>query len=215
MKILALSDEVVDHIYSPQIKVNYADVDLVLGCGDLPFFYLEYVVTMLNAPLYFVPGNHDRAAQYMSDGRIIHHAEGCISADRRAFRFGDILIAGLGGSVRYRPDGEHMYTETEMAARAASLVPQLVINRIRRGRYLDILIAHSPPRDIHDGQDAAHTGFQTFRQFMSAFRPRLLLHGHAHVYRRDLATETLFAATRVINVYPYRVIEFEPSGHAH
>jgi hypothetical protein len=30
MKILAVSDEVVDFLYSPHIKVNYSDVELIL-----------------------------------------------------------------------------------------------------------------------------------------------------------------------------------------
>ncbi|HVH54112.1 MAG TPA: metallophosphoesterase, partial [Actinomycetota bacterium] len=33
--------------------------DLVLSAGDLPFDYLEYLVTVLNVPLLYVPGNHD------------------------------------------------------------------------------------------------------------------------------------------------------------
>ena len=36
MKILALSDRVVERVYSSNIIQNYGDVDLVLGCGDLP-----------------------------------------------------------------------------------------------------------------------------------------------------------------------------------
>ena len=207
MKILALSDEVVDHIYSPQITDRYAGVDLVLGCGDLPYFYLEFVVTMLNAPFFYVPGNHDRREQYTNDGRIIHYAEGCVNLDRRTARHRGLLLGGLGGSMRYRPDGDHMYTEAEMAGRAASLAPQLVANRLRWGRYLDILVTHAPPRAIHDGPDAAHVGFATFRRFMAAYKPRLLLHGHAHVYRRDQPTESTYGATRVVNVYPYRLIE--------
>ena len=214
MKLLALSDEVVDHIYGPRVKQNFGDVDLVLGCGDLPYYYLEFVVSMLDVPLYYVPGNHDRHEQYMSDGRVVHRAEGCVNIDRRTVRHAGLLLAGLGGSMRYRPDGSHMYTEAEMGARAASLAPALARNRLRWGRYLDILVAHSPPRDIHDGPDPAHVGFDVFRSFLARFKPRLMLHGHAHVYRRDQPTETLFGATRVINVYPYRVFEWDENGHA-
>ena len=86
MKILAISDEVVDFIYSPRIKDKYADVDLVLACGDLPFYYLEYIVTVLDVPLYYVPGNHDRLEQYLSDCRVIRRAEGCEELDARVAR---------------------------------------------------------------------------------------------------------------------------------
>ena len=49
MKILAISDEVVDFIYSPQIKEKYADVDLVLGCGALGLLLFWVVPSFLPA----------------------------------------------------------------------------------------------------------------------------------------------------------------------
>jgi hypothetical protein len=225
MKILAVSDEVVEFLYSPRIKEQYADVDLVLGCGDLPFYYLEYLVTVLNVPLYYVPGNHDRLAQYHADGRVVHCAEGCDMIDVRTAclpgwydrapvpgprRPAGLLLAGLGGSMRYNQDEGHQYTELEMFGRALSLVPSLVANRLRYGRALDILVTHAPPRGVHDAPDLAHTGFRVFRTLMDIFRPRLLLHGHSHVYRNDAITSTRYQDTQVINVYPYRVIEWPP-----
>jgi hypothetical protein len=47
---------------------------------------------------------------------------------------------------------------------------------------------------------------------MDVFRPRLLLHGHAHVYRPDVITSTRYKDTQVINVYPYRTIEWPWAG---
>jgi hypothetical protein len=44
---------------------------------------------------------------------------------------------------------------------------------------------------------------------MDVFKPRFLLHGHAHIYRRDTVTVTHYKATDVINVYPYRLIEYQ------
>ncbi len=233
MKILAISDEVVDFIYSPQIKEKYADVDLVLGCGDLPFYYLEYIVTILDVPLYYVPGNHDRREQYLSDGRVVYRAEGCERLDRRAVRLPavslasqrrpdaaairaaspQLLLAGLGGSLRYNRDIGHQHTEAEMVSRVLSVAPQLAANRLRYGRYLDILVTHAPPRGIHDRDDPAHTGFATFCRFMDVFQPRLLLHGHSHVYRGDTVTSSRYKRTQIVNVYPYRVIEWEPDSH--
>jgi predicted phosphodiesterase len=58
-KVLAVSDQVVERIYSLAANGHFQDVSLILGCGDLPYTYLEYLVSMLNAPLYYVPGNHD------------------------------------------------------------------------------------------------------------------------------------------------------------
>jgi Icc-related predicted phosphoesterase len=231
VKILAISDEVVDFIYSPRIKDKYADVDLVLACGDLPFYYLEYIVTVLDVPLYYVPGNHDRLEQYLSDGRIIRRAEGCEELDVRVVRLpalttaqrrqaaplarnaGQLLLAGLGGSLRYNRDSVHQYTEPEMVGRALSLAPSLAVNRLRYGRFLDILVTHAPPRGIHDADDPAHTGFVVFRRLMDVFQPHLLLHGHSHVYRADTVMSTRYEHTQVLNVYPYRLIHWEPAGH--
>ncbi len=208
MKILALSDEVVDFIYSPNVKDRFGDVDIVVGCGDLPFYYLEFVVTILNKPVYFVPGNHDSRRQYMSDGRVLSDAEGCVNLDHAVAQEGDLLLAGLGGSIRYRPDGIHQYTDGEMQARIAGLTPQLWLNRVRHGRYLDILITHSPPKGIHDGTDLAHTGFKSFLSFIKTFKPRFFLHGHSHVYNKSAITRTVVGETEILNVYPYRLIEF-------
>jgi hypothetical protein len=216
MKILALSDEVVENLYGPHIKHQYGDIDLILGCGDLPYYYLEFIVTMLDVPLYYVPGNHDAPVQYLSDGRTISRAEGCEQLDGKVMRTAPrrqappVLLAGLGGCLRYNNDGTHQYTQTEMWGRVMRLAPGLVANRLRYGRYLDILITHAPPRGIHDGPDHTHTGFDAFPRLMETFRPRYVLHGHAHVYRQDTVTRTRYRQTEVLNVYPYRLIEWEP-----
>ena len=70
MKLLAVSDLVVEGIYSSRIRERFGDVDMVLSCGDLPYSYLEYIVSMLNVPCFFVHGNHDHP-EYMSDGRVL------------------------------------------------------------------------------------------------------------------------------------------------
>ncbi len=213
MKILALSDEVVDLIYSPALKERFGFVDFVVGCGDLPFFYLEFVVTALGKPVFYVHGNHDRPSQFLSDGRIISAAEGCEPIEGRVVRapdaHGPLLLAGLGGSLRYNADAVHQYTQSQMHRRVLALAPQLFLNRVSHGRFLDILITHAPPRGIHDQPDLAHTGLDAFRSFMERYRPKFLLHGHAHVYRNDIVTATRFHETQVINVYPYRLIDTE------
>jgi predicted phosphodiesterase len=206
MKILALSDRVVEQIYSETLRDRYPDVDIVIGCGDLPFYYLEYVVSMLNVPLFYVHGNHDRPRQYLSDGRVVSAAEGCTALEDRTICINDLILAGLGGSRRYTPHAVHQYTESEMALRVAQLAPGLMRNKIRWGRYLDILITHSPPYGIHDGPDLPHRGFKSLLWFMRAFRPRYMLHGHTHIYRRDMPRETHYYETCVLNVYPYWVI---------
>lgn len=211
MKILALSDLVVEHLYSPLVKERFGDVDLVVGCGDLPDYYLDYVVSMLNVPLTLVPGNHDPPSPCTDperdrEGRA---PRGSVNIDGMVVEERGLLLAGLGGSIRYRPDGIHQYTQAEMARRVLALAPRLWWNRLRHGRFLDILLTHSPPRGIHDAEDPAHVGFEVFNRFIARYRPRYLLHGHAHVYRQDAVITTQVGPTTVANVYPYRVIEIE------
>ena len=95
------------------------------------------------------------------------------------------------------------------------LAPKLLMNRIRYGRYLDVLVAHSPPWGIHDQPIGPHQGFKSFLWFMRWFKPRYLLHGHIHLYRRNVVTESPFVATNVINVYPYKLMNLEPWRAAH
>jgi len=59
MKILVVADKVQDYIYSPGLKERMPKVELVLSCGDLPFYYLEFIVSSLNVPLLYVFGNHN------------------------------------------------------------------------------------------------------------------------------------------------------------
>lgn len=211
MKILALSDRVVAPIYSPRIREQYGDIGLAIGCGDLPYYYLEYVVTMLPVPLTYVYGNHDKV-QYTADGRTLNAPAGCVSLEGSVREVKGVLLAGLGGSIQYQPGAVHQYTEADMRARILQLIPALLVNRLRTGRYLDILVTHSPPFGIHDGEDRAHIGFKSFLTFMRYFKPRRLLHGHKHMYGHDNVYVTQYHETTVVNVYPSRVIYWNENG---
>lgn len=207
MKILAVSDQVDERIYTPRAREYFDNVALVLGCGDLPYEYLEFLVSALNKPLLYVPGNHDPLYDPRSTA---HRAEGCTFLDGRVARLKGLSIAGLGGSIRYHPQRVNQYTQAQMYLRLARLAPALLWDRLRRGRPLDILIAHSPPRGIHDEDDPAHTGFSAFTDFIRAFAPRYFLHGHTIPLGNLASAVTQAGATTVINVFPYRIIEVEP-----
>jgi Icc-related predicted phosphoesterase len=212
VKVLAVSDRVQEHIYSGAIRDQYADARLVVSCGDLPFYYLEYIVTMLTVPLVYVRGNHDDRPQHASTGRVINRPQGCLDVDGWTTCRAQLLIAGIEGSMRYRPEGECMYTDYEVALKLARMTPGLVFNRLRHGRYLDLLVTHAPPYGIHDGNDLAHTGFRPFLPFMRLFRPRYLLHGHVHHYDSRTVRETRYHDTFVINVYPHAVLDIPVIG---
>ncbi len=207
MKFLALSDRVSPLVYTGNAADRYADVDIVFGCGDLPFYYLEFIATVLKAPVLVVYGNHD-VGQLSAGGSIVTRAEGCEQIDGRVIMREGLLIAGLGGSPRYNDETPHQYSEFEMALRIMAMVPRLLLNRLRYGRWLDILVTHSPMAGVHDGSDVAHRGFKTLRAFIQLFKPELMLHGHLHLWRSDIRQETQVGPTMVINVYPVRLIEW-------
>ncbi len=211
MKILAVSDRVIDWLYSGHVREKFSDVDLIIGCGDLPFYYLDFLTSALDRPLVYVRGNHDIGPQYAADGTVWTEVRGGVDIHKRVVQRGGLILAGLEGSMRYRPNAPHMYTDSEMTVQMAQLVPQLLWNRQRYGRAVDILVTHSPPLGIHDRTDLPHTGFKVFLSFMRLFKPRYLLHGHIHLYRTDTQTVTRYEETTVINVYPYRLIDFETS----
>ncbi|MGI5917078.1 MAG: metallophosphoesterase [Anaerolineae bacterium] len=208
MKILTISDTVVQLVQSPMIAQRFADVDLVLSCGDLPFDYLEYIVTMLGKPLYYVYGNHAEHGVMGADGQPKEHPGGCDNIHRQVVNHRGLLIAGLEGSMRYR-EGEHQYTQGEMRWLVRSMAPRLWWNRMRYGRAVDILITHAPPFGIHDGQDLCHQGFMAFIEFMDRYRPRYLIHGHTHLYRQDARRVTRYGDTIVLNTYGFQVIEID------
>lgn len=206
MKILAVSDHVDDAVYNRRIGDRFEDVDIVVSCGDLPYSYLEFIATLLNVPCFYVHGNHDQP-EYRASGRTLTEPGGWIDLDGRTVEEKEVLLGGLEGSIRYKPDGRYQYSEPAMAWKILRMTPSLLFNRLWRGRYLDVLIAHSPPRGIHDGEDVAHRGFRSFLAFMDRFKPRYLLHGHKHVYGTE-PKRTCYKETEVINVDPFRVIEY-------
>lgn len=200
-KILALSDILVDFIYSPRVCARFSDVDFVLGCGDLPHYYLEYVVTALNVPLYYVRGNHTNVIEYTSQGQRTE-PHGAVDLHRKVLAYHDLLLAGVEGCLRYR-NGPYLYSQADMWRYVIGLVPAMLWNRIALGRYLDVFVSHAPPWGIHDQPDLPHQGIKAFRWFLEVFQPTYHFHGHIHVYRSDTITRTLFHATQVINAYGY------------
>ena len=210
MKILSVSDQEIGIIYSPRITQRFRDVDLIIGCGDLPYSYLEFIISMLDRPLYYVRGNHAFREEDTTGG-MRTEPWGGIDLHRRAVRApGGLLLAGMEGSLQYN-FGAYQYSQSEMWSYVFLLAPALLLNRLLYGRYLDIFVTHAPPWQIHDQDDLPHRGFKAFRWLIKTFRPAVHLHGHIHVYRQDTITETLSDETRVINTFGYRVMDFTPS----
>jgi Icc-related predicted phosphoesterase len=204
-KVLAVSDQVVERIYTLAANGHFKDVDLILGCGDLPYTYLEYLVSVLGIPLYYVPGNHDpKYNAYQS----LSHAEGGSNLDLKTARYNGLLLAGFGGSIRYRPDGVNQYSHRQAFFRAYRLLIKLLGNQVRFGRKLDVLISHSPPFEIHDDESYAHQGLKALNFLIRTMQPHYVFHGHTHFFRHNLEENiTQVGRTTIMNIFPYKVIE--------
>jgi Icc-related predicted phosphoesterase len=205
VRILSLSDVKRSLIYSSQIRTQFSHVDLVIGCGDLPYYYLEYVVSMLDVPVLFVRGNHDKKVEYTEFGHCSAPA-GAVDLHHRVLSVNGLLFAGVEGSLKYSR-GLYQYTQSDMWFHVFRLVPALIINKARVGRYLDVFVTHAPPKNIHDKPDLPHQGINAFRWLLQVFRPAYHFHGHIHVYRPDEIKETHFEHTKVINTYGYKVTD--------
>ena len=212
MKILCVSDTTSSLAFSSNVAEIFRGTDLILSCGDMPVESHDYLSTMLRSDVYYIYGNHnletfqqemDRDGQqlgtieneynrkfygFLLDGRCIR--------DKRT----GLLIAGLGGSMRYN-EGLSQYTEAQMRRRMRRLIPTLLWNKRRYGRYLDILVTHAPPLGIGDDVDVCHKGFECFLRFMDRYKPKYLVHGHVHLDDRNAQRETQYKDTKVINIF--------------
>ena len=190
MKILCVSDQIDPLVYSSSVKNRFTDVELILSAGDLPLDYLDFIVTNLNKPLLFVFGNHHAEEKTNSDTG----AFGSTHLDSKIRTEAGLIIAGLGGSMRYN-QGPNQFTERQMYFEIAKLIPSMIINRLFRGRFLDILLTHAPPfgatlgfwseywtnqvllikfsfaalaRDGRNKKSSTHIGSRPIRKFLAA-----------------------------------------------
>jgi Icc-related predicted phosphoesterase len=214
MVFLTVSDEIVPAIYSLNIKDRFQHIEAVFGCGDLPPYYLEFIVTMLGRPCFYIDGNHN-GVEHTEDGEVLNAPRGCINLERRSVKHAGLLIAGLGGCLRYNNSDGAQYTETQMMAHVWALAPWLLLNKLRYGRYLDVMLTHAPPLGIHNGPDRPHRGFASLLRLMDWFAPRYLIHGHIHrSYGFSSVTETRYNNTMVLNTAGYRLLTIDEQSHS-
>ncbi len=204
MKILCISDTIMPQMESAaNLRRRYSDVELVISCGDLSAAYLEFIISVLNVPLFYVRGNHDESyTQSPPGGEDLH---------RRIVSYNGLTFVGLEGSMRYN-SGKIQYGESEMMSMVVKLGPQMLIPRSQKGFGVDVLVTHSPAAGIHDAEDRPHRGFKALLTFMKWYRPRYMFHGHVHTYDRRSVTETQYEGTRIMNINPVTVVEVEPQS---
>lgn len=213
VRVLAVSDEVVEQLWTEQVRSHR--VDLVLAAGDLPFDYLEFLANALEKPLVFVPGNHDADLSGYTNVRGLWTKAGvpvrwpgptgAVNADERVVDVAGLRIAGLGGSIRYNK-GPNQWTERQQARRARRVSRLAGWRRLRDGRGVDVLLTHSPPAGCGDEPDAPHRGFECLHGLVSRLQPSFLLHGHIHPHGVPRPDRVL-GATRLVNVVGHKVLD--------
>ncbi|MFT4008779.1 MAG: metallophosphoesterase [Nocardioidaceae bacterium] len=216
VRVLAIADEISAVIHDAAVR--RLRPDLVLSAGDLPWDYLEFLSSMLDVPVAFVPGNHDPAVKPTYTGLLgLMHGNGmpdedprphgCVNVDVSVADVCGLRVAGLGGSVRYH-DGPNQYTQDEFVKRARRLVKVVE----KAGRPVDVLLTHAPPRGLGDGEDPAHHGVEALHDVIERLRPRWHLHGHIHPYGQQ-QPDRQAGGTTIRNVVPYRMMEIAPALH--
>ena len=195
MRVLTVSDTVVHGLYEEFSPELVSGVELILACGDLPPEYLSFLRDRVDAPLYYVQGNHD--IRYRESPPM-----GCIDANRRLLRVGDYRLLGLSGS-RWYNGGINQYHESEMKKIIRGLWLQL---RLAGG--VDIVISHSPPRHVGDREDPCHKGFACYRTLIRKYAPQWFVHGHIHARFTDKNERiTRLHSTKVLNTCGYVLFE--------
>ena len=216
-----MSDEV-DNALGVDVSPVH-DARLIVACGDLPFDYLGYLMNALDAPLVFVPGNHDpdvsgyrtsRTGLTLKAGLPAQPPwpDGAVSAEQAVVDVAGLRIAGLGGCLRYR-DGPNQYTQRQQARRARSLARRARWLAARDGCGVDVLLTHAPPRGVGDREDRAHQGFEALNWLTGRLQPPLLLHGHIHPDETPARVHRL-GRTVVRNVAGHHLLDIEPGAGA-
>ncbi|OJF75994.1 MAG: metallophosphoesterase [Treponema sp. CETP13] len=220
MKILCISDQIDPLIYNNRIKEMYKDVDIVLSAGDLPMQYLDFIVSSLNVPTYFVFGNHNlkelsyyekgmsSTHTYMLATEKMKHFHGAVYSGFQVKKAKNVLIVGCSGSLRYN-NGLSQYTEHEMKWKLIKMLPQLLVNKICYGRYVDIFLTHAAPFNIQDRKDACHKGFKSYRWFIKKFKPKYMIHGHIHLYDVNEPRITEWEGCTIINAFSHYILNYE------
>lgn len=207
MRLLLIADEVSPFVYSDNFPGNLGHIDVILSAGDVPGYLLEFLATRTRVPPVFVYGNHAYGKMRDPDTGEERPPGGCIDAHMKVVEVAGLLVAGVEGSLRYK-DGPHQYSQRQFAGMTRRLFPALQWNRWRRGRAVDVLLTHAPPRGPNEGADRVHEGVDAFNAFHARWRPRLHVHGHVHLVGANARREYVSPeGVRVVNAYQFTVID--------
>jgi len=207
-RILAVADEVDESLDSLATRRRLGRVDLVVGCGDLPVDYLQFVTDAFNAPLVYVRGNHDVGGEWATgDATTLHLPEPMTDGVPRTE--GGVTLVGFNGIPFHGGGG---LQRSDVATGRAVLRAWA---RLRlRGRHLPVLpISHVAPRGINDGPDRMHRGSVPLRWLATRLRPPLWLHGHTTLVTRRLEDRAVRRnGTLFYNAAGATLVELLPPG---
>ncbi len=173
------------------------EIDIVISCGDLKAEYLSFLATFCKGPVIYVHGNHDASYDRKPP-------EGCECIDDMIYEYEGVRFLGLGGSMRYN-DSQYQFTEKQMARRIKRLWYSLW-----KKKGFDVLVAHSPARELGDGEDLPHRGFECFKELMDKYEPAYFFHGHMHTnYDYKIKSNMQYNKTKIVNGYMKQIVEIE------
>ncbi|NLV92875.1 MAG: metallophosphoesterase [Firmicutes bacterium] len=198
MKILIVADDIHPRLYEHYNPDLFPPIDFIISCGDLQPWYLSYLMSCFNAPLFYVRGNHDT---WIPD----QDTDGGENLAGRVITHKKIRMAGFEGSRFCGSPDSLQYTERQM--RRMSWKVQCAA---LRHRGLDIIVTHSPPFGIHDADDPTHMGFLTYVNLINKYQPKYFIHGHTHLnYGHNQKRITTLGETTIINGYGYFILDYE------
>lgn len=206
IKVLIISDWVETIIYSENIRERFSDIDFIISCGDLPFNYLDFIVTNLNKPLFFVFGNHVKC-KINADGKAIP-PPGFINIHKKIMKINNLWIAGHHGSLWYN-GGPYQYRQFQVFMNCLVLGIKIFIRKLFQKKEIDIFISHAPPYKYNDRNDLCHRGFKAFILFHKIFKPKYHVHGHIHIIHNNEKRKIIYKDTEIINCSGYYVLEVE------
>ncbi len=165
-------------VLAEKIKNENVTVDAVLIAGDLTYFrpaeravkILKETRHLIDAPLYFVPGNCDdpKLLELTLDEEEIYNVHG------KATQLDQYIVYGIGGS-----------NETPFAT-PIEWSEEKIEEYVEKARGLEseklIMITHVPIYGVMDELIEGHVGSKTLRRFLDEQQPLLWLTGHLHEY---------------------------------
>lgn len=164
IRLLAVSDEPDPALDDTRNREALGPIDVIVGAGDLPADYLNFLGDAFHAPVVRVLGNHDRTevddsigvqAPQPVRGRIVEAAG----------------LPVLGLSWPGRPPLRNEGLAWRQAIRVA--LPESF-----RRRPI-VVVSHIPPRGAGDvATDSYHIGSPGYRWLLDRLKPPLWLHGH-------------------------------------